>query len=218
MKKRLLILEDDVVLLETLHAELQLEYDVDMAKHGEAVLDLTAEKKYDLYIFDINVPYISGLTLLQELRSSSDTTAAIFLTSKNKDLDKIKGFESGCDDYLTKPFSMTELKLRISALLRRTTASDMISHEDIDIDLKNNYVSICGIQAILDRKALEMLHLFISYPKTVFSQMDIVDRIYEGSAPSSTVIRVHISKINTLFGTQKRIKNIRGVGYRYDSA
>lgn len=218
MKKRLLILEDDIVLLETLHAELQFEYDVDMAKHGEEVLDLTAEKKYDLYIFDINVPYISGLTLLKELHSSGDTTAAIFLTSKNKDVDKIKGFESGCDDYLTKPFSMDELKLRISALLRRTSTSNMISHEDIDIDLKNNYLGINGTEAILDHKALAMLHLFISYPKTVFSQMDIVDRIYEGIAPSSTVIRVHISKINTLFGTQKRIKNIRGIGYRYDSA
>ncbi|MFT5659516.1 MAG: DNA-binding response OmpR family regulator [Sulfurimonas sp.] len=215
--KKLLILEDDVVLLETLEDELSSDdYSVDVAKHGEEVLDLTSKHRYDLYIFDINVPYINGLSLLKELRDSGDKTAAIFLTSKYEEQSRIEGFEVGCDDYLTKPFSLSELKLRIRAVLRRTTNNACVTFDNIKINLHDNTLVIDEKIVDIDKKTLEILHLLISSPNVIFSMNNIIDKVYKDKIPSHTVIRVHISKINAMF-KEKRIQNIRGLGYKYES-
>lgn len=214
---KILILEDDSVLLETLEDELRAaNYKIDTAKHGEEVLDLTSNNKYDLYIFDINVPYINGIDLLKDLRESGDQTAAIFLTSRNEEVNRLNGFSVGCDDYIVKPFSLSELKLRIQAILRRTTYDLIVACDDIKIDLHNNMLEIENTPIIVDKKTLEVLHLFISNPNNVFSVNDIIEHLYNNKTPSYTVIRVHISKINRLFET-KRIHNIRGLGYRYEN-
>ena len=213
----ILLLEDDLVLLESLCDELEDEgYSVSKAKHGKELLDLTYQQSYDLYILDVHVPYIDGITLLNELRSAQDTTAAIFLTSKNRESDKIAGFQAGCDDYLIKPFSLHELKLRIKALLRRTTQEKCLSLDDITIDVEHNLLLINTQNAIIDQKALEILALFIAKPNAVITMEQIIDEVYQNKVPSYTVIRVHISKINALF-QKKRIINIRGVGYRYEN-
>lgn len=216
MKRKLLILEDDIVLRETLEAELQNDYAVDTAKHGEEVLALTFDHHYDLYLFDINVPYIDGLTLLHDLRSVGDDTPTLLLTSKNTESDRIKGFNVGCDDYLGKPFSLRELKLRIHAIIKRTHGLQITSYDDIYLDLENNYITINNKPITLHKKRLEILHLFINHPNVIFSYDDIIKRIYTDNDVSDTVIRVHISKINELFGNEKRIRNIRGKGYKYD--
>lgn len=213
---KILILEDDSVLLETLADELSNEHtQVDSAKHGEEVLDLTSKNHYDLYIFDINVPYIDGLTLLNELRAAGDETPAIFLTSKNEEPDRIKGFEAGCDDYLAKPFSLSELKLRVKAVLKRAAKKLDVIYDDVSIDLKTNILRIKDKTVEIDKKDLEILHLFISNQKSVFSIDDIISHLYRDKLPSATVLRVHISKINALF-EKKRIVNIRGLGYKYE--
>ena len=212
---KILLLEDDIVLAETLVAELQEEgYAVEMAKHGEMVYNLTSVQKYDLYIFDVNVPYIDGFTLLKELRQSGDETPLIFLTSKDRIADKESGFEAGCDDYLCKPFALSELKYRIKALLKRTAPVKKIAYGDIEIDLTQKYLKIGDEVMDIEYKALQILHLFVSNPGKIFSLSEIIDAIYAPEDPSFTVIRVHISKINALF-SQKRIKNVRGVGYKY---
>jgi len=215
---KILLLEDDLVLLETLCDELCLAgYSVDMAKHGKEFFELSFKNTYHLYILDINVPFIDGLTLLKELRNSGDKTASIFLTSKNKEQDKIDAFEIGCDDYIVKPFSLHELKLRVKALLRRIHQEDFISYDDIIIDKKHYKIKINDKEVSLDKKMIDILHLFISKPNTILTFSDIVESIYREKVPSATVIRVHISKINTLF-KKKRIINIRGVGYRYEKS
>ena len=213
----ILLLEDDLVLLESLADELEDEgYSVDRAKHGKELLDLTYNNSYDLYILDINVPYVDGLTLLRELRASNDTTPTIFLTSKNTESDKIAGFEAKCDDYLVKPFPLYELKLRIQALLRRTAKEKLLHYDDITIDIEHNILKIKDEVCLLDKKALEILGLFIAHPNTVFTMSQIIDEVYQDKIPSNTVVRVHISKINALF-QKKRILNKRGIGYHYES-
>ncbi len=214
---KILLLEDDLVLLESLSEELEDEgYSIDRAKHGKELLDLTYKNRYDLYILDVHVPYIDGVTLLQELRSAGDTTPAIFLTSKNKESDKIAGFQAGCDDYLVKPFSLSELKLRLQALLRRTSKAKLLEFDDISIDTQHHVLKINDKSRLLDQKALEILTLFIAQPNAVLTIEQIIEEVYADKVPSNTVIRVHISKINALF-LQKRIVNIRGVGYRYEN-
>jgi len=213
--RRLLLLEDDAVLLETLYDALtRTGYEVCSAKHGEEALTLSAGKRFDLYILDINVPYIDGLSLLEALRGSGDTTPAIFLTSRGGEAATVAGFEHGCDDYLTKPFSLNELKARIAALLRRTGGGLAIVRDDIALDLSAHTLQIGGKEATLSQIEMQMLHLFLSHPGHIFSIDEIIERLYRDTTPSATVIRVHISKINALF-PEKRIVNIRGVGYRY---
>ena len=215
---KILLLEDDVVLSETLVEELQEEgYSVDVAKHGEMVYDLTSANRYDLYIFDVHVPYVDGFTLLEQLRQSGDATPLIFLTSKDRMEDKEVGFEAGCDDYLCKPFALVELKHRIKAILKRTAPPQKARYHDIEIDVGQNYLKIGEKEVEIEHKALQILHLFLSHPGRVFSIEDIIEEIYAPEVPSYTVIRVHISKINALFEV-KRIKNIRGVGYKYETS
>jgi len=215
MYPKVLILEDDTVLRETLSTELAEHYDVASAGHGRDFLDYTFRNRYDLYLLDINVPYIDGLTLLDELRISGDETPAIFLSSRGQELERMEGFRAGADDYLVKPFSLGELKLRIEAILRRTYAGNVLERDDIVLDLDCNTLSIGGQIRNIERKDLEMLHLFLSRPGQILSVEQIAEALYRDRIPSSTVIRVHLSKINALF-SEKRIRNIRGVGYRYE--
>lgn len=214
---KILLLEDDTVLLETLAEELEDEgYYVDRAKHGGIVYDFTFSTKYDLYIFDVNVPYVDGFTLLEELRKSGDETPLIFLTSKNQEKDKDAGFESGCDDYLCKPFSISELKHRIKAILKRTLPPEQTSYKDVVIDLEQKYLQIASKTVETEYKTLQLLHLFVNNPDKIISMDEIIEEIYAPHQPSLTVIRVHISKINALF-EEKRVLNIRGLGYRYET-
>jgi len=213
---KILILEDDLVLLETLYDEFSLEhYNVDIAKNGQEVLDLTYKNKYDLYIFDINVPYIKGTSLLKALRDADDTTPAIFLTSMHEEENIIEGFNSGCDDYMVKPFSLQELKLRVKAILKRYGKNTNSTYKDVNLDVESNYLKIGDTEYIVDRKELQILALFIFNPQKVISYETIIQELYHDKIPSNTVIRVHISNINKLF-RHKRIKNIRAVGYIYD--
>ena len=215
MQVKILILEDDFVLLETLALELGERYRVDTAKHGKAFLDFTFSNHYDLYLMDINVPYIDGLTLLDELRVSGDDTPAIFLSSRTEVPERMEGFRAGCDDYLVKPFSMGELKLRIEAILHRSHRGTMLTCDDIVIDRAQNRVLIGGHDHTLEPKELAILTLFLSHPGEIITIERIIDEVYRGRTPSATVIRVHISNINALFA-RKRIHNVRGVGYRYE--
>jgi DNA-binding response OmpR family regulator len=213
----ILLLEDDIVLLETLSNELtEAGYRVSATRHGESALEMTAQQRFDLYLFDINVPYISGLELLGQLRESGDDTPSIFLTSRQEETDRIAGFENGCDDYLVKPFSMAELKMRISTLLRRVNGPEALVVDDLYIDRQQQRVRIDGRDIELDPHALAILHLFASQPNRIITIEEIIEKLYRDSEPSHTVIRVHISKINALFES-RRIVNIRGVGYRYET-
>ncbi len=117
---KILVLEDDELFASTVEDFLTDEgFEVDIAFDGEECLELNFKKNYDLYIFDINVPKINGLELLEQLRISGDNTPSIFLTSY-KDKDTLQtAFLSGCDDYLKKPADLDELLLRIKALLKR---------------------------------------------------------------------------------------------------
>ena len=127
----ILVLEDDELFASTLEDFLSEEgFAVDLAFNGEQCLDLNYEKKYDLYIFDINVPKINGLDLLKQLRNAGDLTPSIFLTSY-KDKDTLhQGFLNGCDDYLKKPVDLDELILRIKALLKRNKKQFEVVHDN----------------------------------------------------------------------------------------
>ncbi|MBU3014737.1 response regulator transcription factor [Poseidonibacter lekithochrous] len=215
----ILVLEDDELFSSTLEDFLTEEgFAVDLAFNGEQCLDLNYEKKYDLYIFDINVPKINGLDLLKQLRSSGDTTPSIFLTSY-KDKDTLQqGFLNGCDDYLKKPVDLDELILRIKALLKRNKKQFevVLLSETLSFDPESKRVLENGIDLNLSVKISDLLELFIENRGSIVTKEMIISKLWNiDEEYSEGSIRVYINHIKKLLGKES-IRNIKGIGYKVE--
>ena len=136
---KILLLEDDEMLLQTLKSLLTNQgYIVTAVKNIDQALDETYRNSFDLYLFDINVPFGSGIDLLKDLRCSGDKTPAFFITAL-KDIKSIsKGFDAGCDDYIKKPFDFDELLIRVEAILKRN--NPFIKYGDIKFNQEENRI------------------------------------------------------------------------------
>jgi len=127
LKTKILLLEDDKIFNETLQDFLEVEgFVVECVLDPYSALELTYENNYDLYLFDVNLPYENGFELLKKLRNSGDMTPTIFLTSRDDKVSLTQGFMHGGDDYLTKPVDLDELLLRVFALLRRQVRTQLV--------------------------------------------------------------------------------------------
>lgn len=215
MSNRILLLEDDQLLAETLVDLLEdEEFEVTHAPNGQEALDITFKDKFDIYLLDINVPLINGVTLLKELRDSGDSTPAIFLTS-HKDKEMLKsGFLSGADDYITKPFDNDELLLRITALTRRnrpnkTKCVALLCHDEI-----HKRILYDKQELELSKKEYELLLLLMSHANTSVPKELILDELWSSSESGSDgAVRVYINRIKQLI-PEVKIENIRGIGYK----
>ncbi|MEZ4694264.1 MAG: response regulator transcription factor [Aliarcobacter sp.] len=217
---KILVLEDDELFASTLEDFLSdEEFEVDIANDGQECLNLNFEKNYDLYIFDINVPKINGLDLLQQLRNSSDNTPTIFLTSY-KDKDTLQdAFLKGCDDYLKKPVDLDELLLRIKALLKRNKKRfDIIKLSNtLTFNPLNKRVYENDIDLNLPVKVLELMELFIENRGEIVTKEMIISKLWATSEDySEGSIRVYINQIKKLFENKESILNIKGVGYKIE--
>ena len=175
----ILLIEDDTLLAESIEDLLEEEgYSVTCAVNGEEALELTYEQNFDLYLVDINLPLLDGITLLKELRSADDATPAIFLTSHTKKEKLKEGFASGGDDYITKPFDNEELLLRIEALLRRTRSPLPSQIGDFEIDTNSMQISYQNIPLKLSKKEYELLLLFLQNANKTLPKEHIIDAIW----------------------------------------
>ncbi len=208
MNNRILLLEDDPNLSKSLIKYLNINgFYVDWAKNGEEAIDLTYKNGYDLYLFDINVPLISGIDLLKELRDAEDFTPTI-IVSALVDIDSITdGFIAGADDYVKKPFDPEELLVRIKA--KTSSLKDRLKFRDFEIDLKSkdifqgrDKIKIGDVQKRL------LISLIKSYPNPA-TQGELLEQL---DRPSNLALRVNISKLKK--SLKLNIKNIRGVGYK----
>jgi len=207
MSRDILLLEDDIELAETLKELLESEnYCVDMVHNGNDAIDASYEKKYQLYVFDINVPDMNGLELLESLRNADDTTPAIFISALI-DLNSIsKAFEIGADDYIKKPFFPQELLIRVNAKFTQVN-SDIVynniryvsSKKELYIDEK--VVALGEVQECL-------CDMFLTNIGNVLDKSILMDCLVN---PSDTALRVALNKFKQI--TSLPIKNIRGVGY-----
>jgi len=216
---KILVLEDDELFASTLEDFLEDEgFEVDIAYDGEQCLDLNFDKNYDLYIFDINVPKINGLDLLEQLRKAGDETPSIFLTSY-KDKDTLHdGFLRGCDDYLRKPVDLDELTLRIKALLKRNKKQfdiiDLGSNITFNPQTKRVYENEKDLN--LPIKVLELLELFIENRGEIVTKDMIISKLWTASDEySEGSIRVYINSVKKLLGKES-LSNIKGVGYKIE--
>ena len=205
---RLLLLEDDPGLAKTLVKYLgRNDYDVDWAKTGEEALDLSYEKSYDLYLFDINVPLINGLNLLTALRNAEDFTPTIFISAL-VDIESVtQGFIAGADDYLKKPFDPEELLIRIKA--KTSALKKTVKFRGFDIDLQKNEIFRDGEQLFLGEVQKHILLALIkNHPNPVTKE----ELLLLHEHPSDVALRVNITKLKKSLGVP--IENVRGVGYK----
>ena len=210
---KILILEDDKLFNETIEDFLEEEgFEVHTVLDPYSAMELTYESKFDLYLFDVNLPYESGFSLLKQLRDAGDKTPTIFLTSRNDKVSLTEGFDVGADDYMKKPIDLDELLLRIRALLRRQLRDEKIEFGEYMVDTQAKELCHNGEVLKLGAKAFELLMLLLKAKGEVVTMQSIEEELWRSSQEVSLgAIRVYITALKKYF---PNIENIRGVGYR----
>jgi len=214
---RILLLEDDRLFNETLQDFLEEEgFIISSALDPRTALELTYRSNFDLYLFDVNLPYENGFNLLGRLRESGDVTPTIFLTSREDKASLHEGFSKGADDYLRKPVDLEELLLRIYAVMRRQARSEKIEVGGYQIDLVTRSLhDYKGDIVDIGNKAIDLLLLLLEANNSVVTNERIKEKLWAASrSPSEGALRVYITQIKKYF--PEAIKNIRGVGYLFD--
>ena len=216
---KILLLEDDLILNEIIEEYLiSQEHEVITAFSGNEAQDYLYSQTFDLLILDVNVPFVSGFELLKELRTQNIKTPTIFITSLNMVEDMQKGFDSGCDDYLKKPFELKEFYLRINNIKRlfNITPKELINiSKDTFLDIQNLLIIKNNQKIHLAKKECEVLQYLINSSKTVsIEELSLNLWAYEDN-PNDSTIRTYIKNLRKILGEEKII-NIRGVGYRFN--
>ena len=217
---RLLLAEDEEAMAEAVEAFLEYHhYDVDWVNNGTDALETARLGIYDVLVFDIMMPGMDGLTVLRTLRREGNTTPVLLLTAKGEIRDKVLGFETGSDDYLTKPFAMDELRVRVDALTRRSQnyQGDQVSFNGLVLD-KSGYTLRAGEKSCpLRHREYHLIELFMRNPHIYFSADTLLDRVWGMDAEVDYgTVWVHISglrkKLESL-DAGVEIRSKRGVGY-----
>jgi DNA-binding response OmpR family regulator len=224
MTERILLVDDEATLLETLAFNLRGSgYEVVTAMDGVAALEQAQAEAPDLIILDLMLPELDGLTVCRSLRQVSDTPILV-LTARTGELDKIVGLESGADDYMTKPFSLGELQARIRALLRRAGPSrlgDEIRSGGLALNLVSRRAYLDSRELILSPKEFSLLAELMRHQGAVLSRDLLLTRVwgYDFYGDSRTV-DVHVrwlrEKIEEDPSHPIRIVTVRGIGYRFE--
>ena len=209
MMKKILLLEDDTLLAETLQELLESEgYDVTLVLDGGVAADVSYDKSFDLYIFDINVPEINGLELLESLRNADDKTPAIFISALVDMNTMAKGFEVGADDYIKKPFFPEELLIRVNAKFAQEVTSSTLNYGSLSFDLNSKVLRKDGHILALGEVQEKLFELFITNIDQVLDKAYLMDCL---ERPSPTALRVALTKLKQTTGLD--IQNLRSVGY-----
>jgi len=218
---KILLLEDDIALADIISEYLEdNSFDLDLVYDGEDALSNAYETKYDLYIFDVNVPAIKGFDLLKILRDNGDSTPTIFVTSLNDIEDVSKGFECGADDYLKKPFELAELLLRVKNIQKRSFTQQRSSiiqiNKNISFDIDTELLNTDDGSISLPHKELKLLKHFLQHPNEIVTFENIHKVMWdydENVSPES--LRAHIKNLRKHLA-EDMIQNLRGVGYRFE--
>ncbi len=218
---RILLVEDEEkvrrFIVRGLKAEL---YVVDEAADGETAHSLLRHGAYDLVILDLNLPDISGNEVLRHIRKDNPQLPVLILTARDSIADKVDNFEQGADDYLTKPFSFTELALRIKALLRRRQSPirlDVLQLGDLALDRSTHEVRRNGKLIELTAKEFALLEYLMINAGRVLSRTMIVENVWDQSFEGLTnIVDVYVLQLRRKIdddNDKKLIRTVRGVGY-----
>ena len=217
---KILLLEDDLMLSEVIVEHLEdFDYKVISVYDGVEAENLLFEEKFDLLLFDVNVPLLNGFELLKNLRASGNNTPVIFITSMNTSEDVLEGFELGANDYLKKPFEMIELKARIDNIKRqfKIDETDIFKISDtLSYDFARYVLKRDNQELKLSKKEGEFLAYFLQKRGRVLSSDELMVNVWSyDTAPSSATLRTYIKTLRKHLG-EDSISTIRGVGYVFN--
>lgn len=215
MRRKILILEDDRLFAQTLEDFLDEDgFDVTLTHHPNDAIEQTFAHNFDLYLFDVNLPQMSGIELFKRLKDATDTTATIFLTSSKEKASFMEAYAYGCKDYIRKPFDLDELSVKIRALLKEYN-SDQVTIGEYLFDNISLTLSKENTHIHLSNKARTLLALFIAHQGALVSKEMIIDRLWSHAEEySEGSLRVYISELKKLF--KDKLINQRGLGYRFE--
>lgn len=216
---RILIVEDDPMLGQGLRTALkQGNYAVELFSNGEAALSaLRSNEEFALVILDLGLPDMDGIDVLKEIRDHAPDLPVLILTARDAIDDRVRGLDSGADDYLTKPFDIDELAARMRVLLRRHQGrrTPNFSYEDLVLDPRALTLTQAGKPLELTRREFSLLQLLMNNLDKPVTKQRLTEQIYEwDESVESNAIEVHIHNLRKKLG-RSLIHTVRGVGYRF---
>jgi two-component system copper resistance phosphate regulon response regulator CusR len=217
---RILVVEDEKKVADIIARGLKAErFAVDVCHDGQSGWESANTYNYDLIILDLMLPGLTGTEILEKVRRKNQLVPILILTARDGMADKIKNFETGADDYLTKPFAFAELLLRIKALLRRgpVNRSSVLRVADLEIDRLSQNVKRAGKKIELTSKEYSLLEYLATQPNRVFSRTMIIEHVWDQSFEGLTnIVDVYVrhlrEKLDDAFPV-KLLHTVRGVGY-----
>ena len=214
---RILLVEDDAALADATAKALRAEhFAVDIAENGEDGAHLGDTESYDAAVLDLGLPRKSGITVLEEWRAAGRVLPVLILTARDGWSEKVAGFRAGADDYLTKPFRIEELVMRLRALVRRSAghAAARITCGPITFDAQTGQVERDGLPLRLTALEWRVLSTLMLRKGVVVERLDLMEHIYEGDAdPDSNSLEVIVGRLRKKIGADL-IETVRGRGYR----
>jgi DNA-binding response OmpR family regulator len=211
---KVLLVEDDRLLGESLTEYLQSEgFITDWVYDPREVMDLLEVSRYDVIVFDLMMPYIGGEELIKAIREKDKETPILVLTAKQRLEDKRTCFELGADDYLTKPFEMEELTLRLKALYRRKNPQDVVVIDEVEVCFSREMVKVKGKPISLSKKDWLVLKFLVENRGRFVSQEEILNYVWGDEPVGEDVVRAHIKNLRKLL-PEGFIKTMKGRGYR----
>ena len=220
---RILLVEDEKKVADIIVRGLKAErFAVDVCHDGPSGWEAADTYNYDLIILDLMLPGLTGTEILLKIRQKNSLVPILILTARDSMADKVKNFETGADDYLTKPFAFTELLLRVKALLRRGPVSraSVLRVGDLEIDRLSQNVKRAGKRIELTAKEYALLEYLATQPGRVFSRTMIIEHVWDQSFQGLTnIVDVYVrhlrEKLGDVFPNQL-LRTVRGVGYSLD--
>jgi len=220
---RILVAEDETSLNDLLQDALRMNgYETISAKHGLEALRLIREEKPDLVILDINMPQLDGFGVIEKLRNENNNVPVIVLTARDQKDDKSIGFGLGADDFVTKPFGLEELLMRVSAVLRRSqntpTSGNILVSGNISLVVSNYRISVKGEVIETSPTEFKLLNYLMQNMDRVLTREQILSAVWGlDFATDGAVLDTYISYLRKKLGDNANIRTIRGVGYQIES-
>lgn len=222
MAMRVLVIENEQKMADLIKRGFEEEgMEVEISCDGDSGLNAGKSGNFDLIVLDLGLPGKDGLEVSRELREAGHKTPILILTAQDSTEMKVKGFDTGADDYLTKPFAFAELLARVRALLRRTQDEDSTRLQigDLSLNLINRRAVRAGVEVKLTGKEFELLEFFMRHPNEILSREILSDKVWGGTFDNLTnVIDVYINYLRNKIDRQfepKLIHTVRGVGYTF---
>lgn len=225
MAKKVLVVDDEKLIVKGIRFSLEQDgMEVDCAYDGEEALEKAKESDYDVILLDVMLPKFNGMEVCQQIREFSNVPI-IMLTAKSDDMDKILGLEYGADDYITKPFNILEVKARIKAIMRRSSAkaqpeqkAKTVAFGSLKINCESRRVYVNGKEVNLTAKEFDLLELLVFNPNKVYSRENLLNIVWDYDYPGDVrTVDVHIrrlrEKIEESPSEPKYIHTKWGVGY-----